>query len=176
MRRKYNSGGMMKKLNDYPYINTSYQMESNPQGAQQAGNTQQKMADDQNLLTGKKYNMGGYMGVPQSQVPQEGNYAPQDMANSTMLQPPAQEMDPSQQMQSGGYMNQMQQYDNGGMKLPGGNMQPIPGSDAVQFNGNSHDDGGIMLDNQTEVEGGETMDQVNMNKKGGKRDYFFSDH
>ena len=176
MRRKYNSGGMMKKLNDYPYINTSYQMESNPQGVQQSVNTQQKMADDQNLLTGKKYNMGGYMGVPQSQVPQEGNYAPQDMANSTMLQPPAQEMDPSQQMQSGGYMNQMQQYDNGGMKLPGGNMQPIPGSDAVQFNGNSHDDGGIMLDNQTEVEGGETMDQVNMNKKGGKRDYFFSDH
>tara|TARA_R110000868_G_scaffold23210_5_gene94005 strand:- start:4881 stop:7079 length:2199 start_codon:yes stop_codon:yes gene_type:complete len=65
----------------------------------------------------------------------------------------------------------------GGMALPGGNMQPIPGSDAVQFNGQSHDQGGIMIDGQTEVEGGETMDQVTMAKNGGKRsDYFFSDH
>ena len=62
----------------------------------------------------------------------------------------------------------------GGTRLPGGQMQPIPGSDAVQFNGASHDQGGIMLDGQTEVEGGETMDKVNMAKKGGKRDYFFS--
>ena len=64
----------------------------------------------------------------------------------------------------------------GGTRLPGGEMEPIPGSDAVQFNGASHDQGGIMLDGQTEVEGGETMDQVNMAKKGGKRDYFFSSH
>ena len=33
-----------------------------------------------------------------------------------------------------------------------------------------------MLDPNTEVEGGETMDQVNMAQNGGKRDYFFSDH
>ena len=32
------------------------------------------------------------------------------------------------------------------------------------------------MDPQTEVEDGETMDQVNMAKKGGKRDYFFSSH
>ena len=33
-------------------------------------------------------------------------------------------------------------------------------------------DSGILMDSQTEVEDGETMDQVNM-KHGGKRDYFF---
>ena len=65
----------------------------------------------------------------------------------------------------------------GGTRLPGGEMQPIPGSDAVQFNGQSHDQGGIMLDNQTEVENGETMDKVTMAKKGGKKkDYFFSSY
>ena len=78
--------------------------------------------------------------------------------------------------QTGGMYDQMRQYQQGGMHLPGGQMQPIPGSDAVQFNGASHNQGGIMLDPQTEVEGGETMDQVNMAKKGGKRDYFFSSH
>ena len=68
-----------------------------------------------------------------------------------------------------------QQYlKKGGMALPGGMMKPIPGSDAVEFKGRSHEEGGIMVDPQTEVEGGETMDQVNMAKKGGKRDYFFS--
>ena len=62
-----------------------------------------------------------------------------------------------------------------GVSLPGGTMTPIPGSDAVEFNGQSHDDGGIMVDENTEVEGGETMDKVVMNK-GGAKDYFFSDH
>ena len=83
----------------------------------------------------------------------------------------------------GGYMKQMKQYNTGGMQLPGGEMQPIPGSDAVEFIGNQHDeagmgsDSGILLDENTEVEGGETMDQVTMAKHGGKRkDYFFSDH
>ena len=67
-------------------------------------------------------------------------------------------------------------YNMGGVQqLPGGNMQTIPGTDAVQFNGASHDDGGIMLDPQTEVEGGETMDKVTM-KGGGPKDYFFSQH
>ena len=78
--------------------------------------------------------------------------------------------------QTGGTYNQMQQYQMGGQQLPGGTMQPIPGSDAVQFNGQTHDEGGIMMDGQTEVEDGETMDQVNMAKKGGKRDYFFSSY
>ena len=64
----------------------------------------------------------------------------------------------------------------GGMALPGGEMEQIPGSDAVEFTGNDHDEGGIMMDPQTEVENGETMDQVTMAKKGGKRDYFFSSH
>jgi len=70
----------------------------------------------------------------------------------------------------------MRYYQGGGMALPGGEMQPIPGSDAVEFQGASHEQGGITLDPQTEVEGGETMDQVTMAKNGGKRDYFFSSH
>ena len=72
-----------------------------------------------------------------------------------------------------GGFNDWSSYETGGVNLPGGKMSPIPGSDAVEFSGNSHDQGGIMLDPMTEVEGGETMDQVEM-KKGGKRDYFFS--
>ena len=91
---------------------------------------------------------GGYMGIPQQQ-------------------PIGDE---------GGYMGQMQQFRRGGQNLPGGNVQPIPGSDAVQFNGQTHDQGGIMMDSQTEVEDGETMDKVNMSKQGGPKDYFFSSH
>ena len=80
-------------------------------------------------------------------------------------------------MQTGGMYNQMIQYQQGGIALPGGEMQPIPGTDAVEFIGQSHDEGGIMVDPQTEVEGGETMDQVTMAKHGGKRkDYFFSSY
>ena len=59
--------------------------------------------------------------------------------------------------------------------LPGGTVAAIPGTDAVEFSGQTHDEGGIMVDQQTEVEDGETMDQVIM-KNGGNRDYFFSDH
>ena len=72
-------------------------------------------------------------------------------------------------------------FQMGGMPLPGGVVAPIPGSDAVEFMGNKHDesgmgsDSGIMVDQQTEVEDGETMDQVSM-KHGGKRDYFFSSY
>ena len=76
--------------------------------------------------------------------------------------------------QMGGMYDQPQMMRKGGKALPGGMMKPIPGSDAVEFKGRSHEEGGIMVDPQTEVEGGETMDQVNMAKKGGKRDYFFS--
>ena len=83
--------------------------------------------------------------------------------------------------QTGGMYDQMRQYQEGGMQLPGvelpgGVVEPIPGSDAVEFSGADHDEGGIMMDPQTEVEDGETMDQVTMAKKGGKRDYFFSSH
>ena len=63
----------------------------------------------------------------------------------------------------------------GGMPLPGGEVQPIPGSDAVEFSGQTHDEGGIMMDNVTEVEDGETMDQVTM-RGGGPKDYFFSSY
>ena len=176
MRRKYNNGGMMKKMNEYPYVNTSYKLENTPAANNQAMMSKKQVADDQNLLTNKKYNMGGYMGVPQApqNIPQEGNYNPQTMGHQVMMEQP----DEQQQMQNGGYIQQMSQYEGGGMKLPGGEVQPIPGSDAVQFNGASHDEGGIMVDENTEVEGGETMDQVTMTyaKGGKKKDYFFSDH
>ncbi len=64
---------------------------------------------------------------------------------------------------------------DGGVKLPGGMAKPIPGSDAIEFKGKSHEQGGIMVDPNTEVEGNETMDKVTM-KNGGKNDYFFSQH
>lgn len=58
----------------------------------------------------------------------------------------------------------------------GGYMRPLPGG-AVEFVGPKHSQGGIMLDPQTEVEGGETMDKVKMKENGGKpADYIFSDY
>lgn len=63
-----------------------------------------------------------------------------------------------------------------GKKLPGGKTEPLPGG-ALEFVGKKHSQGGIMLDAQTEVEGGETMDKVQMKKTGGAmQDYIFSDH
>lgn len=75
----------------------------------------------------------------------------------------------------GGFKLGPEVFRNGGVKLPGGMMEPIPGSAAVEFKGKSHEEGGIMLDPMTEVEGGETMGPVTM-KHGGKNDYFFSEH
>ena len=92
------------------------------------------------------------------------------------------------QRETGGYMNKLTGYNLGGVNqneeiVPGGKVSPIPGSDAVEFMGNKHDeagmgsDSGILLDENTEVEDGETMDQVTVAKNGGARqDYFFSDH
>ena len=37
-------------------------------------------------------------------------------------------------------------------KLPGGEVKNIPGSNAVEFKGRSHEQGGIKLDKLTEVE------------------------
>ena len=115
-------------------------------------------------------NPGARLGLKGSYGPVSGNIG-YDFINKT---PRA---GVSLNFQEGGMYERMQQYKTGGQQLPGGEMQPIPGSDAVQFNGQSHDEGGIMLDTQTEVEDGETMDQVTMAKNGGKRkDYFFSQH
>jgi hypothetical protein len=63
---------------------------------------------------------------------------------------------------------------SGGQALKGGAMLPMSNT-AVEFVGNKHNKGGIMLDRQTEVEGGETMDKV-MFKQGGAQDYIFSDY
>ena len=65
-------------------------------------------------------------------------------------------------------------YKDGGKKVPGGVVKPLPGG-AVEFVGASHDNGGILIDSQTEVEGGETMDKVKMSE-GGESEYIFSDH
>ena len=62
----------------------------------------------------------------------------------------------------------------GGKRLEGGIAKPLPGG-ATKFIGRSHEQGGIMVDPMTEVEGGETMDKVNFGK-GGKKDYFFSSY
>ncbi len=67
-------------------------------------------------------------------------------------------------------------YKQGGMKLEGGSMMPIPGSDAVQFMGNRHSQGGI-IDGDSEVERGETKDGVSSAKHGGmEMPYYFSDY
>jgi hypothetical protein len=63
-----------------------------------------------------------------------------------------------------GPMGQMKQFETGGQNLPGGNVQQIPGSDAVQFNGQTHDQGGIMMDSKTEVEN-ETVTKLEENIK-----------
>lgn len=57
----------------------------------------------------------------------------------------------------------------------GGKIKPLPGG-AVEFVGPKHSQGGIMLDSQTEVEGGETMDKVKFAQGGNTGDYIFSDY
>lgn len=70
--------------------------------------------------------------------------------------------------------SQQMMYQTGGKVLPGGKMESI-GNGAAKFIGQKHSEGGIMLDKNTEVEGGETMDQVAM--KGNKKaQYIFSDY
>ena len=79
---------------------------------------QAKLVEDYNLMGGKKYNVGGYMQVPQQpNIPQEGNYSPQQMSNAVMLEDPN-----TQQMQGGGMYQQMRMYNTGGVNLPGGQM------------------------------------------------------
>ena len=75
---------------------------------------------------------------------------------------------PNMGQNSSSLYNQMQ-------KLPGGVMMNIPGTDAIEFRGQTHKQGGIMMDEQTEVEDGETMDQVTL-QGGQNRDYFFSSY
>ena len=64
-------------------------------------------------------------------------------------------------------------FKSGGVKVPGGRVVPIPNSNAVEFKGNTHAEGGIMLDKNTEVENEETMGPVKM-ANGGMNNYFFS--
>lgn len=65
------------------------------------------------------------------------------------------------------------QEDRRTKKVPGGKIVPIEGTDAVEFIGRSHEKGGVTIDKNTEVEGGETMDQVAMSNNN-KQDYIFS--
>ena len=78
------------------------------------------------------------------------------------------------------FTNQYQVAKTGGVKkVPGGQIVPIEGTDAVEFVGRTHAQGGILIDKNTEVEGGgkngqgETMDQVAMSNNN-KQDYIFS--
>tara|TARA_R110001583_G_scaffold106276_1_gene254525 strand:- start:22275 stop:25028 length:2754 start_codon:yes stop_codon:yes gene_type:complete len=78
------------------------------------------------------------------------------------------------QRQAARYMSTRYQFggmnmEDGGTHLKGGVAKPLPGG-ATEFVGQTHEEGGIMLDPQTEVEDKETMDKV----KG--KDYFFSSH
>ena len=75
---------------------------------------------------------------------------------------------------SNSYLPGNQMFKAGGVNLPGGVMRNLPGG-AKEFIGNKHSNGGIMLDENTEVEGGETMDTVDM-KGQGPQDYIFSEY
>ena len=68
------------------------------------------------------------------------------------------------------WQDETQNRKGGYRQLPGGIAKPIPGSDAIEFIGKKHEQGGIKLDPYTEVEDKETMDKVKGN------DYFFSSH
>ena len=140
-----------------------------------------------NKYSGKVYQKGGAMGsntLPSAMLP---GRAGTGVGSNTMSSAEALTI---QRLQEQAEMQKQQEaMDNlasivgttkrqmgGAVDLPGGSVEPIPGSDAVEFKGQTHDEGGIMMDPQTEVEDGETMDQVTMAKKGGKRDYFFSSY
>ena len=58
------------------------------------------------------------------------------------------------QFQQGGYGMLPMQSQGVAQELPGGMVTQIPGSDAVEFSGQTHNQGGIMMDNITEVEDG----------------------
>ena len=75
---------------------------------------------------------------------------------------------------SNSYLPGQQQMYKAGGALKGGRMNSLPGG-AVEFVGNKHATGGIMLDKNTEVEGGETMDDIKMST-GKNSDYVFSEH
>lgn len=70
---------------------------------------------------------------------------------------------------NGGY------YNTGGTSVEGGQVTNIPGSDAIEFTGATHEQGGIHPFPDAEVEDGETMDGV-IASNGEQKDYFFSDH
>ena len=75
---------------------------------------------------------------------------------------------------SNSYLPGQQQMAKAGGALKGGRMNSLSGG-AVEFVGNKHANGGIMLDKNTEVEGGETMDDIKMST-GKNSDYVFSEH
>lgn len=64
-------------------------------------------------------------------------------------------------------------HKTGGKKVEGGMIKPLQ-SGAVEFIGRTHKQGGIIIDPETEVENGETMDKVQM--KNGGSDYIFSNY
>ena len=177
LRKKYQSGGTKFDIggSEIEFINTKGNPIS-PAGSSISGNIQKifsdRSADNLNSSDTLYYNQGS--GIIDYYDPESretntlvGKNSPMRRANLPYL---------GTKNQMGGMYNKMQQYQMGGQQLPGGEVEPIPGSDAVEFSGQTHDQGGIMMDGQTEVEDGETMDQVNMAKKGGKRDYFFSSY
>jgi len=69
--------------------------------------------------------------------------------------------------QTGGRRKRL--YRKGGVPLEGGIATKLPGG-ATEFTGRTHEQGGIYVDDQTEVENGETMDKVY------GQDYFFSNY
>jgi len=116
------------------------------------------------LGLGKDYSKYAMKGIVKNASP---DFINQEVIDSTLVDPRTVSQESTRVDMP------MYRFKAGGVKLPGGTMNPIPGSDAVEFKGRPHSKGGILLDEQTEVEGGETMDKVTM-KNEGPSDYFFS--
>ena len=174
LRKKYQSGGIKPK---YSHLNKEYFGTVGDTTSKDSLNYSRGFNLGMNTSKGDKTSASAMLNNVISAGKYEGNQARKEIRDKTDISfDKFGSISVNYKNQTGGMYNQMQQYQMGGQQLPGGEVEPIPGSDAVQFNGQTHDEGGIMMDGQTEVEDGETMDQVNMAKKGGKRDYFFSSY
>jgi len=164
-----------------------------------AGNTAGEMLKGAGSMAGLGFTIGGPVGAAIGGVVGAGvgawkasreNKASKETANALQAESAARHNRFRQQyldsrltgMQTGFGFNtstnmnmQSTRLEKGGARpLPGGTMEHI-GDGAVQFKGKTHEEGGIMLDPNTEVEHKETMDKVTMSD-GQEADYFFSEH
>ena len=95
----------------------------------------------QRIKMKRRYTFGG----PKDKVVYDKVVAPSSPFNNRSVPGPSAVEEETEKLST---MSQMQQrksggiYEAGGM-VPGGQVSPIPGSDAVEFMGNKHDEAGM---------------------------------